>query len=41
MTWKRFARVLVRKSERALKSARRDLTDEDCVYFALMRLPWG
>ena len=29
MTWKPFARVLVRKSERALKSARRNLTDGD------------
>lgn len=29
MTWKRFARVLVRKSERALTSARRNLTDGD------------
>jgi uncharacterized protein (UPF0332 family) len=29
VTWKRFARVLVRKSERALTSARRNLTDGD------------
>jgi HEPN domain-containing protein len=29
VTWKAFARVLVRKSERALKSARRNLTDGD------------